>query len=55
MRRFCFAHKINNACNASVKVAKDNTKEVSTKYQVLAVVPLLKYLTRFYYFAEFQV
>ena len=25
----CFAHKINNACNATVKVAKESTKEVS--------------------------
>jgi hypothetical protein len=28
----CFAHKINNACNATVKVAKESTKEVSSKY-----------------------
>jgi hypothetical protein len=27
----CFAHKINNACNAAVKVAKESTKEVSIK------------------------
>ncbi len=27
----CFAHKINNACNAAVKVAKESTKEVRTK------------------------
>ena len=27
----CFAHKINNACNGAVKVAKESTKEVSTK------------------------
>jgi hypothetical protein len=38
----CFAHKINNACNATVKVAKVSTKEVCTMYYVLSttVVPL---------------
>ena len=33
----CFAHKINNACNAAVKVAKESTKQVSN-----AVVPSCK-------------
>ena len=33
----CFAHKINNACNATVKVAKESTKEVSN-----ANVPIFK-------------
>ena len=28
----CFAHKINNACNAAVKVAKESTKEVISNY-----------------------
>ena len=27
----CVAHKINNACNAAMKVAKESKKEVSTK------------------------
>ena len=28
----CFAHKISNACNAAVKVAKESTKEVISNY-----------------------
>jgi len=31
----CFAHKINNACNAAVKVAKESTKEVCSMLYVL--------------------
>jgi hypothetical protein len=33
----CFAHKINNACNATVKVAKDNTKQVISNYHVVVL------------------
>ncbi len=33
----CFAHKINNACNATLKVAKESTKEVCSMYCVLSI------------------